>query len=38
MSIIIGSTIGAAILLIATIASCLFMHKGKKKYHEEGMM
>lgn len=29
--IIIGSSIGAAVLLIATIASCFLMHKGKKK-------
>ncbi|XP_052175238.1 probable LRR receptor-like serine/threonine-protein kinase At1g67720 isoform X2 [Diospyros lotus] len=28
--IIIGSSIGAAVLLIATIASCLLMYKGKK--------
>lgn len=37
MNIIIGSSVGAAVLLIATIASCLFMSKGKKKYFEQGM-
>lgn len=36
MYAIIGSAIGAAVLLLATIISCLFMHKGKKKYYEQG--
>ncbi|GAV82267.1 Pkinase_Tyr domain-containing protein/Malectin_like domain-containing protein/LRR_8 domain-containing protein [Cephalotus follicularis] len=31
MDVIIGSSVGAAVLLIATIISCLFMHKGKKR-------
>lgn len=30
LGIIIGSAAGAAVLLIATIASCIFLHKGKK--------
>ncbi|CAK9163320.1 unnamed protein product [Ilex paraguariensis] len=34
--IIIGSTVGASVLLIATIASYLLMHKGKKKYPKRG--
>ncbi|XP_010260163.1 PREDICTED: probable LRR receptor-like serine/threonine-protein kinase At1g67720 isoform X2 [Nelumbo nucifera] len=34
MKIIIGSTVGAVVLLIATIISYLLMHKGKKKYSE----
>lgn len=34
---IIGSSVGAAILLIATIVSCVFMGKGKKKYFEKGI-
>ncbi|KAI9086267.1 hypothetical protein K1719_031721 [Acacia pycnantha] len=33
--VIIGSSIGAAALLLATIASCLFMRKGTKRYNEE---
>jgi hypothetical protein len=37
INIIIGSSVGAAVLLLATIASCLFMSKGKKKYFEQGM-
>ena len=37
MGIIIGSSIGAAVLLIATVASCLYMHKGKKRYYDQGM-
>lgn len=28
--IIIGSSVGAAVLLVATIASCLFIQKGKR--------
>lgn len=34
--IIIGSSVGAAALLIATIASCILMQKGKKKYSKKG--
>lgn len=34
--VIIGSAAGAAILLLATIISCLFMHKGKTKYYDQG--
>jgi hypothetical protein len=37
MDIIIGSSVGAAVLLIATIVSCLFMHKGKKRHPDQGM-
>ncbi|KAH7842067.1 hypothetical protein Vadar_001083 [Vaccinium darrowii] len=33
--VIIGSSVGAAILLIATIASCILMQKGKKKYSKK---
>jgi len=36
--VIIGSALGAAILLLATIISCWCMHKGKKKYHDQGMV
>lgn len=36
MFVIIGSSIGAAVLLMATIASCLFLRKGTKGYYEEG--
>ncbi|XP_057983533.1 probable LRR receptor-like serine/threonine-protein kinase At1g67720 isoform X2 [Malania oleifera] len=35
VKIIIGSSVGAAVLLIATIASYLFMHMGKRRYHEQ---
>lgn len=34
--VIIGSSVGAAILLIATIASCILLQKGKKKYSKKG--
>ncbi|RZC78812.1 hypothetical protein C5167_003047 [Papaver somniferum] len=34
--IIIGATVGAAVLLLATIISCLFMNKGRKKHHNKG--
>ncbi|KAM5559905.1 putative LRR receptor-like serine/threonine-protein kinase [Rosa sericea] len=34
-NIIIGTTVGAAVLIIATIASCILLRKGKKKYHEQ---
>ncbi|XP_021891521.1 probable LRR receptor-like serine/threonine-protein kinase At1g67720 [Carica papaya] len=33
IGIIIGSSVGAAVLLIATIASCIFMRKGKRRYN-----
>ncbi|RDY04659.1 putative LRR receptor-like serine/threonine-protein kinase, partial [Mucuna pruriens] len=33
--VIIGSAVGATVLLLATIISCLFMHKGKTKYYEQ---
>lgn len=32
---IIGSAVGAAVLLVATIISCLVMRKGKTKYYEQ---
>lgn len=32
-NIIIGTTVGAAVLLIATIASCILLRKRKKKYN-----
>ncbi|KAL9399167.1 hypothetical protein Peur_008128 [Populus x canadensis] len=35
MDIIIGSSVGAAVLLITTIVSCLFMHKGKKRHPDQ---
>ncbi|XP_004302840.1 PREDICTED: probable LRR receptor-like serine/threonine-protein kinase At1g67720-like [Fragaria vesca subsp. vesca] len=35
--IIIGTTVGATVLVIATIASCILLRRGKKKYHEQGM-
>lgn len=38
MNIIIGSSVGAGVLLIATIASCLFMSKGKKRYFEQDQL
>lgn len=38
IGIIIGSSVGAVVLLIATIASCLFMHKGKKRYYEQDQL
>ncbi|XP_062166485.1 probable LRR receptor-like serine/threonine-protein kinase At1g67720 isoform X1 [Alnus glutinosa] len=38
INIIIGSSVGAAVLLIATIVSCLFMSKGKKKYFEQDQL
>ncbi|KAL5155335.1 putative LRR receptor-like serine/threonine-protein kinase [Glycine soja] len=36
MYVIIGSSVGASVLLLATIISCLYMHKGKRRYHEQG--
>ncbi|OMO72582.1 hypothetical protein CCACVL1_17701 [Corchorus capsularis] len=35
LAVIIGSSVGAAILLIATILSCLMLRKGKKKHEPE---
>ncbi|XP_042476517.1 probable LRR receptor-like serine/threonine-protein kinase At1g67720 isoform X1 [Macadamia integrifolia] len=35
IKVIIGSSVGAAVLLIATIISYIFLHKGVKKYHKE---
>ncbi|EXC16282.1 putative LRR receptor-like serine/threonine-protein kinase [Morus notabilis] len=34
-NIIVGSSVGAGILLIATIVSCICLHKGKKRNHEQ---
>ena len=41
LGIIIGSATGAAILLIVTIVSCIFLSKGKKpkkRYTDQGLM
>ncbi|KAK4583398.1 hypothetical protein RGQ29_026228 [Quercus rubra] len=38
MNIIIGSSVGAGVLLIATITSCLFLSKGKKRYFEQDQL
>ncbi|KAK2418076.1 putative LRR receptor serine/threonine-protein kinase [Trifolium repens] len=35
MYIIIGSAVGASILLLATVISCLVIHKGKRRYYEK---
>nr|TKR65832.1 leucine-rich repeat family protein [Populus alba] len=35
MGIIIGSSVGAAVLLITTLVSCLFMQKGKKRHPDQ---
>ncbi|KAL2660411.1 hypothetical protein AAZV13_03G139500 [Glycine max] len=35
MYVIIGSSVGASVLLLATIISCLYMRKGKRRYHEQ---
>ncbi|XP_061346697.1 probable LRR receptor-like serine/threonine-protein kinase At1g67720 [Gastrolobium bilobum] len=35
MYVIIGSAVGASVLLLATVISCLFMHKGKRRYYEQ---
>ena len=35
-NIIIGSSVGAGLLLIAAIVSCICLHKGKKKSNEQG--
>ncbi|KAF5750353.1 LRR receptor-like serine/threonine-protein kinase [Tripterygium wilfordii] len=34
-NIIVGASVGAAVLLIATISSCLFLHKGKKRHFDQ---
>ncbi|KAE8717331.1 putative LRR receptor-like serine/threonine-protein kinase [Hibiscus syriacus] len=34
-TIIVGSAVGAAFLLISTILSCIILHKGKKKHKQE---
>ncbi|KAL7170047.1 hypothetical protein ACSBR2_034989 [Camellia fascicularis] len=36
--IIIGSSVGAGVLLIAIIASCLLMHKARKNYSKQGQL
>ncbi|XP_061351333.1 probable LRR receptor-like serine/threonine-protein kinase At1g67720 isoform X2 [Gastrolobium bilobum] len=38
MYVIIGSAVGAAVLLLATVISCFFMHTGKRKYYEQGSL
>ncbi|KAK7285102.1 hypothetical protein RJT34_19861 [Clitoria ternatea] len=35
MYVIIGSAVGATVLLLATVISCLFMRKGKRKFYEQ---
>ncbi|TKY62187.1 LRR receptor serine/threonine-protein kinase [Spatholobus suberectus] len=35
MYVIIGSSVGVSVLLLATVISCLFMHKGKGRYYEQ---
>ncbi|CAJ2632680.1 unnamed protein product [Trifolium pratense] len=35
MYIIIGSAVGASVLLLATVISCLVIHKGKRRYYEK---
>ncbi|WVZ07956.1 hypothetical protein V8G54_021302 [Vigna mungo] len=35
MYVIIGSSVGASVLLLATVISCLYMRKGKRKYHQQ---
>ncbi|KAL5742865.1 hypothetical protein ACOSP7_029597 [Xanthoceras sorbifolium] len=35
LNIIIGSSVGAAVLLIATIVSCLFLRKGKNRHYDQ---
>ncbi|KAL9331937.1 hypothetical protein ACSQ67_001547 [Phaseolus vulgaris] len=35
MYVIIGSSVGASVLLLATVISCMFMRKGKKKYYHK---
>ncbi|KAG2685714.1 hypothetical protein I3760_10G139000 [Carya illinoinensis] len=38
INVIIGSSVGAAVLLIITIFSCLFMRKGKKRYSKQDQL
>ncbi|XP_028066432.1 probable LRR receptor-like serine/threonine-protein kinase At1g67720 [Camellia sinensis] len=38
IKIIIGSSVGAAVMLVATIASCLLMHKEKMKYLKQDQL
>ncbi|RDY01212.1 putative LRR receptor-like serine/threonine-protein kinase, partial [Mucuna pruriens] len=35
MYVIIGSSVGASVLLLATVISCLYMRKGKRRNHEK---
>ncbi|KAL0555514.1 hypothetical protein IC582_009462 [Cucumis melo] len=35
--IIVGSVIGAVVLLLATVVSCYFLHKGRRRYHEQDL-
>ncbi|XP_027928135.1 probable LRR receptor-like serine/threonine-protein kinase At1g67720 isoform X2 [Vigna unguiculata] len=35
MYVIIGSSVGASVLLLATVISCLYMRKGKRKYYQK---
>ncbi|KAJ4849206.1 hypothetical protein Tsubulata_025969 [Turnera subulata] len=35
INIIVGSCVGAAVLLIATVASCLFLQRGKKRHLDQ---
>lgn len=35
MYVIIGSSVGASVLVLATVISCFFMRKGKRRYHEQ---
>ncbi|XP_047162797.1 probable LRR receptor-like serine/threonine-protein kinase At1g67720 isoform X1 [Vigna umbellata] len=35
MYVIIGSSVGASVLLLATVISCLYMRKGKRKYYQQ---
>lgn len=37
INIVVGSSVGAAGLLIATIVSFIFMRKGNKRHPEKGM-
>jgi len=36
MYVIIGSSVGASVLLLATVISFVFMRKGKRKYYQQG--
>lgn len=37
VNIIIGTSVGAAVLVIVTIVSCVLLRKGKKKYYDQGV-